>query len=64
MQTRQDKSVNELSTHTLLHDEHRQDWCMWLQATAAQQVDWDSGPVFADSNGALEAARRGHAVQS
>ncbi|MFZ6873351.1 transcriptional regulator GcvA [Undibacterium sp. Di27W] len=53
------KSVDELSAFTLLHDEHRQDWRMWLQATAAQQVDWDSGPVFADSNGALEAARRG-----
>ncbi|MFZ3004260.1 MAG: transcriptional regulator GcvA [Undibacterium umbellatum] len=56
------KLVDELSAYTLLHDEHQQDWRLWLEATGAQHVPWNSGPVFADSNGALDAAKRGHGI--
>lgn len=56
------KLVDELSAYTLLHDEHQQDWRLWLEATGAQHVLWNSGPVFADSNGALDAAKRGHGI--
>lgn len=56
------KSPDELSVYTLLHDEHQQDWRLWLEATAASDVAWNKGPVFADSNGAIDAARRGYGI--
>lgn len=56
------KSPDELNAYTLLHDEHQQDWRLWLEATAASDVLWDQGPVFADSNGAIDAAKRGHGI--
>ncbi|TKC92493.1 transcriptional regulator GcvA [Trinickia terrae] len=52
----------QLSGLTLLHDAHRQDWRLWLQAADAEEVEWDRGPVFVDSNGVVEAALHGHGV--
>ncbi len=49
-------SPSELARFTLLHDEHRADWAMWLRAAGAKGVDAASGTVFVDSNGAIEAA--------
>lgn len=46
----------------LLHDEHRDDWRLWLTAAGADEVNASAGPVFHDCNGALEAAQAGQGV--
>jgi len=53
---------DDLARHTLLHDEHRDDWRLWLEAAGATQVDAGLGPIFTDSNGALQAALLGKGV--
>lgn len=55
-------SPSELARFTLLHDEHRSDWAMWLHAAGAKGVDAASGTVFVASNGAIEAAVAGRGV--
>ncbi|WP_113553033.1 transcriptional regulator GcvA [Rhizobiales bacterium] len=52
----------ELAAHVLLHDVHRQDWRLWLDAAGADGVDAGRGPVFVNSNGAIEAAKAGDGV--
>lgn len=52
----------QLAGFTLLHDEHRHDWPLWLEAAGAAEVDAARGPLFVDSNGAIEAARAGLGV--
>lgn len=58
----------DLSRHTLLHDESAAgrrgvpDWRTWLEATGATQVDADRGPVFPSIYLAQEAAVAGHGV--
>lgn len=52
----------DLARVTLLHDEHRHDWRLWLQVAGASGVDASNGHVFSDSNGAIEAAKAGHGV--
>ncbi|HEV7310175.1 transcriptional regulator GcvA [Ensifer sp.] len=52
----------DLSAHVLLHDVHRQDWRLWLDAAGAEGVDAGRGPVFVNSNGAIEAAKAGDGV--
>lgn len=51
-------STRELASYPLLHDEHREDWHMWLRAHGA-----DTGPgagtVFVNSTGAIDAAVAG-----
>ena len=59
---KQIKSLIEIEPLTLLHDEHRLDWKLWLEASGNQQIEWNQGPLFVDSNGAIEAAIRGHGV--
>lgn len=52
----------DLAAHVLLHDVHRQDWRLWLDAAGADGVDAGRGPVFVNSNGAIEAAKAGDGV--
>ncbi|OCO98357.1 MULTISPECIES: transcriptional regulator GcvA [unclassified Ensifer] len=52
----------DLAAHVLLHDVHRQDWRLWLDAAGADHVDPGRGPVFVNSNGAIEAAKAGDGV--
>ncbi|MBD9555082.1 MULTISPECIES: transcriptional regulator GcvA [Ensifer] len=52
----------DLAAHVLLHDVHRQDWRLWLDAARADGVDAGRGPVFVNSNGAIEAAKAGDGV--
>jgi LysR family glycine cleavage system transcriptional activator len=59
---KQMKSPDELRNFTLLHDEHNEDWQLWLEAAGATQVDWRKGQVFVASNGAIFAALEGHGV--
>lgn len=55
-------SPAELKNYTLLHDEHRADWAMWLKAVDVHDMDSSKGPVFVDSNGAIEAALSGKGI--
>ncbi len=55
-------SVDDLADLRLLHDEHRHDWQLWLEAAGASRVDGRQGTVFVDSNGAIEAAKTGLGV--
>lgn len=52
----------DLSNHVLLHDVHRQDWRLWLDAAGAEGVDAARGPIFLNSNGAIDAAKAGDGV--
>ncbi|WMJ03023.1 transcriptional regulator GcvA [Pseudomonas chlororaphis subsp. aurantiaca] len=54
--------VDDLADLRLLHDEHRHDWQLWLEAAGASRVDGRQGTVFVDSNGAIEAAKAGLGV--
>jgi LysR family glycine cleavage system transcriptional activator len=52
----------DLGNHVLIHDVHRQDWRLWLEAMGVTGIDAMRGPVFTDSNGAIEAAKAGDGV--
>ncbi|NVD37513.1 transcriptional regulator GcvA [Ensifer sp. HO-A22] len=52
----------DLRDHVLLHDVHRQDWRLWLDAAGAEGVDAARGPIFLNSNGAIDAAKAGDGV--
>lgn len=53
---------DDLVRHILIHDVHRQDWRLWLEAMGVTDIDALRGPVFTDSNGAIEAAKAGDGV--
>lgn len=46
----------------LVHDEHREDWCLWCLSANVQDIDTQRGMVFAASNGVVEAALAGRGV--
>lgn len=50
------------AAHRLLHDEHRGDWALWFRAAGVPDAGADRGPVFADGNGVMEAAKAGLGV--
>ncbi len=52
----------DLAQATLLHDEMRQDWRLWLKAAGVAGVDPDRGPGFDDSALLLQAAAAGMGV--
>ena len=52
----------DLVNHVLIHDVHRQDWRLWLEAMGVTGIDAMRGPVFSDSNGAIEAVKAGDGV--
>jgi LysR family glycine cleavage system transcriptional activator len=53
---------SDLVNHVLIHDVHRQDWRLWLEAMGVTEIDAMRGPVFNDSNGAIEAVKAGDGV--
>lgn len=53
---------SDLKFHTLLHDEMREDWRMWLAAAHVDDVDPDRGSGFDDSSLAIQAAIAGMGV--
>lgn len=52
----------DLARATLLHDEMRQDWRLWLKAAGAGGVDPERGPGFDDSALLIQAAMAGMGV--
>ncbi len=56
------KKPSDLKNHTLLHDDMRVDWRMWLMAAGETGVDAAKGPGYHHSNLALQAAKQGDGV--
>lgn len=56
------KEPADLARTTLLHDELREDWAMWLQAAGVAAVDSTRGPGFDDSGLLIQAAIEGLGV--
>ena len=52
----------DLAKFTLLHDEHRMDWGLWLKAVGIKEVNCSVGPIFVDSNGVIDAALAGRGI--
>ncbi|HBK4800520.1 TPA: transcriptional regulator GcvA [Klebsiella michiganensis] len=55
-------SPGDMAEYTLLHDEHRLDWALWFRALGISDLKTDTGPVFIDSNGVIEAAIAGKGI--
>jgi len=56
------KKPADLQYHTLLHDDFRVDWRLWLMAAGVKGVDPTRGPTFTDSGMVLQAAAEGQGV--
>jgi LysR family transcriptional regulator, glycine cleavage system transcriptional activator len=54
--------VEELASLTLVHDERRENWLVWLRAVGARGVDANRGPRFSDPGLALEVACGGQGI--
>lgn len=52
----------DLCHHTLLHDDMREDWRMWLMSAGIAGVDPTRGPGFSQSNMVIQAAIEGLGV--
>ena len=56
------RNPSDLGHFTLLHDEMREDWRMWLMAAGATGIDATRGPGFSNSNLVVQAAIAGEGV--
>lgn len=56
------KTPDDLKSATLLHDEMRQDWRLWLKAADVTGIEPDRGPGFDDSALLIQAAVAGMGV--
>ena len=56
------RSPADLHYHTLLHDDMREDWRMWLMAATVADVDPTRGPAFSHSHLVIQAAADGQGV--
>ncbi len=54
--------LEDLARLTLVHDERRENWLVWLRAVGASSVDAAAGPHFSDPGLALDAARAGQGI--
>ena len=54
--------MRDLEGHRLLHDEHRGDWRLWLEAAGLPSALAQHGPVFENSNAVIEAAAAGQGL--
>ncbi len=52
----------DLRHHTLLHDDMRIDWRLWLLAAGVDGIDASRGPSFTDSSMVIQAAVEGQGV--
>jgi LysR family glycine cleavage system transcriptional activator len=56
------RTPGDLASQTLLHDELREDWAMWLAAAGVAGIDSHRGPGFDDSGLLIQAAIEGLGV--
>jgi LysR family glycine cleavage system transcriptional activator len=56
------RKPDDLRFHTLLHDDFRIDWRLWLLAAGVKGVDPDRGPAFTDSSMVVQAAVEGQGI--
>ncbi len=56
------KNPEDLKHHTLIHDDIRTDWRMWLKAAGIDDVDYKNGPRYNFSSMVLQAAVEGQGV--
>jgi LysR family glycine cleavage system transcriptional activator len=56
------RTPDDLASVTLLHDELREDWAMWLAAAEVTGIDSHKGPGFDDSGLLIQAAVEGLGV--
>lgn len=56
------KNPGDLARHTLLHDELRQEWPLWLRAVGIEGIDASRGPSFSLWELSLQAAIAGQGV--
>jgi LysR family glycine cleavage system transcriptional activator len=60
--TRSLKTAADLTHHTLIHDDFKIDWAMWLKSAGVEGIDPHRGPRFASSDHAVQAAIQGEGV--
>jgi LysR family glycine cleavage system transcriptional activator len=60
--TRSLKTAADLTHHTLIHDDFKIDWAMWLKSAGVEGIDPHRGPRFASSDHAVQAAVQGEGV--
>jgi LysR family transcriptional regulator, glycine cleavage system transcriptional activator len=60
--SRHSLTVADLKGQILLHDEHRGDWQLWLEAAGLSASAAERGPVFEGSNAVIEAALAGRGL--
>lgn len=56
------RTPDDLRHHTLLHDDFRVDWRLWLLAAGVKDIDPTRGPTFSDSSMVVQAAVEGQGV--
>lgn len=56
------KKPEDLAHHTLLHDDIRTDWRVWMRAAEVEGVNPDKGPRYNFSNLVLQAAIAGEGI--
>lgn len=55
-------TAKDVEAATLLHDEHRGDWRLWLESAGMDPLQAERGVVLVDSNAALESALAGNGI--
>ena len=55
-------TVNDLASHTLLHDTSRRDWKRWFKQVGVRGVNVNHGPIFSHSAMVLQAAIHGQGI--
>lgn len=56
------ETPENLVAYTLLHEENRDGWALWLKAAGAESIASRRGPIFPDGSLATRAAVLGHGV--
>jgi LysR family glycine cleavage system transcriptional activator len=55
-------SADDLRQFAFLHDEHDDDWRLWLSAAGVKDADWAAGPILPNSKAVIEAAVAGEGL--
>jgi LysR family glycine cleavage system transcriptional activator len=53
------RDADDLRQFAFLHEEHNDDWRLWLAAAGVEGIDWPAGPVLSDSKAVINAAVAG-----